>query len=198
MSEITRREVFQRLALTIAAAGTIDRLAAQEAHHMVRQAAMTAGGRYAAKSLSPHEFLTLERLTDLIIPAETGKPGAVQADVAAWIDTLLSVNNELKTRYSSGLAWLDQTMTERGAADFVTATVAQQTELLDVIAYRHNRSEALNPGIDFFTLARRMTADGFYTSPVGMRDVYLGNSPQAAFTVPAASIDHVLSRSSLK
>jgi gluconate 2-dehydrogenase gamma chain len=198
MSDITRREMLQRLARTIAAAGAIDRLAAQEVHHMVRQAAITTGGRYAAKSLSPHEFLTLDRLTDLIIPAETGKPGAVQADVAAWIDTLLNVNSELKARYSTGLAWLDQTMTERRGADFVTATAAQQTELLDVIAYRHNRAEALNPGIDFFILARRMTADGFYTSPVGMRDVYLGNSPQATFTVPAASLDHVLSRSPLK
>ena len=43
-----------------------------------------------------------------------------------------------------------------------------------------------------------MTADGFYTSPIGMRDVYLGNSPQAAFTVPVTSMDHVLSRSPLK
>jgi gluconate 2-dehydrogenase gamma chain len=198
MSEITRREVLHRLALTIAAAGTVDRLAAQEAHRMVRQAAITAGGRYAAKALSPHEFVTLQRLTDLIIPAENDKPGAAQADVAAWIDTLLSVNPELRARYSSGLAWIDQTMAGRGAADFVTATAAEQTDLLDLIAYQRNRSEALNPGIDFFILARRMTADGFYTSPVGMRDVYLGNSPQAAFTVPAASIDHVISRSPLK
>jgi hypothetical protein len=71
MSEITRREVLHRLALTIAAAGTVDRLAAQEAHHMVRQAANAEC--YAPKSLSSHEFLTLQRLTDLIIPAENDK-----------------------------------------------------------------------------------------------------------------------------
>jgi hypothetical protein len=28
-----------------------------------------------------------------------------------------------------------------------------------------------------------------------MRDIYPGNSPQETFTVPAASMDHVLSRS---
>jgi hypothetical protein len=110
----------------------------------------------------------------------------------------LNVNNELKARYTSGLEWLDAAMTPRGAADFVSASAAQQTGILDLIAYQRNRSPELNPGIDFFILARRMTADGFYTSPVGMRDVYLGNMPQASFTVPAASMEHVLSRSPLK
>lgn len=198
MSDITRREVLQRLALTIASAGTVDRLAAQEAHHAVQAAAAATGGRYTAKALSEHEFRTLDRLTDLIIPAEGSKPGAVQCDVAAWIDSLLDVNEELKGRYKNGLAWLDAAMEQRGAADFVSATAAQQTALLDLIAYQRNRSDELNPGIDFFVLARRMTADGFYTSPTGMRDVYLGNSPQAAFTVPAASMEYVLSRSPLK
>jgi gluconate 2-dehydrogenase gamma chain len=198
MSEITRREALSRLALAIATAGTVDRLAAQDVHHIVQQAATASGGRYAPKALSAHEFQTLERLTDLIIPADNGKPGAVQADVAAWIDTLLDVNSELKARYTSGLAWLDRAMTERGATDFVSAAASKQTELLDVIAFQRNRSRDLNAGIDFFILARRMTADGFYTSAIGMRDVYLGNAPQAAFTVPAAAMDHVLSRSPLK
>jgi Gluconate 2-dehydrogenase subunit 3 len=197
MSDVTRRELFQRLAITIAAAGTIDRVVAQDVHHLVMQAT-PAGAGYAPKALTPHEFQILERLTDLIIPAEGTKPGAVQCDVAAWIDTLLNVNDELKRRYSSGLAWLDSTMRQRGAADFVTATAEQQTALLDVIAYRKNTSPELDPGIEFFTLARRMTADGFYTHPVGMKDVYQGNSPQAAFTVPQAAIDHVISRSPFK
>ena len=35
--------------------------------------------------------------------------------MAAWIDTLLNVNAELKARYASGLAWLDKAMKERGA-----------------------------------------------------------------------------------
>ncbi len=198
MSEMTRREVFQRLAIAIAATGTIDRVAAQDVHHAVAQAATAAGGRYVPKALSAHEFQTLERLTDLIVPAETGKPGAVQADVAAWIDLLLNVNDELKARYTSGLAWLDRAMLARGSANFVDAPAARQTELLDVIAYKRNRTPELDAGIDFFILARRMTADGFYTSPIGMRDVYLGNSPQATFSVPPASMDHVLSRSPLK
>jgi hypothetical protein len=197
MSELTRRDVLQRLAVAIAAAATIDLLDAQEAHAAAHQAATATGGRYAPKALSAHEYATLERLTDLIIPADA-KPGAVQANVAAWIDTLLNVNAELKAKYTSGLAWLDTRIVQAGATDFVSASPAQQSALLDVIAYRKNRSAENDPGIDFFVLARRMTADGFYTSDLGMRDVFMGNAPQATFVVPQAAIDHVLARSPLK
>jgi Gluconate 2-dehydrogenase subunit 3 len=197
MSDMTRRDALQRLALAIAAAGAIDTLDAHEAHLAAQQATAAAGGKYAPKALSAHEFATLERLSDLIIPADD-KPGALQAEVAPWIDMLLNVNADLKTKYTTGLAWLDAAVAADGAKDFVSATPAQQAALLDVIAYKKNRTPENAAGIDFFVLARRMTCDGFYTSPVGMRDVYMGNTPQAAFVVPQAAIDHVLSRSPLK
>lgn len=192
MSEISRREALSSLAMAFVAASGVDRLLAQEAHHAVQQAVAAAGGSYKSKALTAHEFRTLERLADLIVPVDNGKPGALQADVPAWIDTLLAVNDELKTRYTSGLAWLDAEMKKRGAADFASAPASAQTALLDVIAYRKNRSPEMDPGIDFFVLARRMTVDGFYTSRVGMRDIYPGNTPIRTFTVPQEAIDHVL------
>jgi hypothetical protein len=197
MSELTRRAVLQRLAAAIAVGAACDVLDAHEAHLAVRQAA-AASGAYPAKALSAHEFATLETLTDLIVPAD-GKPGAVQAGVAGWIDQLLDVNAVLKAKYTSGLAWLDARIAQDGGAkDFVSATPARRAALLDVIAFRKNRSAENDAGIEFFALARRMTCDGFYTSEAGMRDVYMGNSPQARFTVPQAAIDHVLSRSPFK
>jgi hypothetical protein len=197
MSDLSRRDVLHRLAAAIAAAATFDVVDAQTAHHAVAQASAAAGGRYVPKALSTHEFATLEKLTDLIIPADH-KPGALQAEVAAWIDTLLNVNEGLKAKYAAGLAWIDAALVTAGAKDFASATPAQQTALLDAIAFRKNRTPENEAGVDFFVLLRRMTSDGFYTSVVGMRDVYMGNSPQATFTVPQAAIDHVLSRSPLK
>jgi gluconate 2-dehydrogenase gamma chain len=198
MSEITRRDALSRLAAAFVAGASIDRLLAQEAHHFVQQTSAAAGGTYVPKALTVAEFRTFERLTDLIVPMENGKPGAVAAEVPQWIDSLLAVNDELKARYTKGLAWLDTTMTSRGAPGFASATPQQQTALLDLIAYQKNRSPELDPGIDFFILARRMTVDGFYTSRVGMPDIYPGNRPQARFTVPPAAVEHVLSRSPLK
>jgi hypothetical protein len=198
MSEaLTRRDALQRLALAMAAAGLIDGFDAQEAHAAVRQAAEAAGGRYVPKALTAKTFATLERLTDLIIPADD-KPGALAVSVAPWIDTLLAVNDELKARYTTGLAWLDTAIAANGAKDFLSATPAQQAALLDVIAFARNRTPENAAGVEFFALARRMTCDGFYTSAVGMRDVYKGNAPQASFQVPQAAIDHVLEHSPLK
>ena len=102
------------------------------------------------------------------------------------------------SRYAAGLAWLDTAIQSRHGVAFAAAAVPQQTALLDQIAFQKNRSAELNPGIDFFILARRMAVDGFYTSPVGMRDLYQGNTPQAEFKVPQEAYDYVLGRSPFK
>lgn len=196
MSEITRREVLSGLAAAFAASSVIDPFAAADLHAWIGQGPTAAP--YAPKSLSAHEFATLTRLTDLIIPVDDGKPGAVEAGVPAWIDTMLGVSDALKARYSTGLAWIDAAMKGRSGADFVGATPDQQTALLDLIAFKKNATPELAPGIEFFTLVRRMTVDGFYTSPLGMRDIYQGNQARQAFTIPPEAMDYVIGRSPLK
>jgi hypothetical protein len=199
MSEISRRDVLRRLALTLTAAGVVDRVAAQEVHHLASQAAAASGGAYTPVALTAHEYRTLERLTDLIVPVENGAPGAVAAGAAAWIDTLASGNARLKEIYTTGLAWLDAAAKGRGAADFATAAPAQQTALLDLIAYRRNQSAELGPGIDFFAMARRMTVDAFYTSEIGIRDIdYRGNSPMSSYPAPTEAIAYALKKSGLE
>ena len=191
----SRREVLRSLATAIVAAGTFDRLLAAQVHQMAAQTAVAAGGAYSPSALSPHQYRTVERLAELIIPVENGAPGALEAGVPAWIDMLAGVNDQLKAIYVNGVAWLDAAMKRRAGMDFVAASPADQTGLLDLIAYRGNESPDLSPGIQFFTWVRRMTVDGFYTSRVGMRDVYLGNSPSTTFTVPAESLEYALKRS---
>jgi gluconate 2-dehydrogenase gamma chain len=200
MSEITRRQALTQLAAAFAAGATIDHWLAKDAHAAVRtaQAGQAATGA-AGRALAAHEYATLERLTDLIVPVENGKPGALGAGVPAWIDALINVNDDLKGRYATGIAWLDQTMTAQNNVDFIGATAAQQAALLDVIAFRENRTPDNTTGIDFYTLLRRMTVDGFYTSDAGIRDVNPGGRPPyATFVVPQESVDYVISRSPFK
>ena len=197
MSEITRRDVLRRLGVTLMATGVLDRVSAQEVHHLATAQSATAGG-YTPQALSDHEYKTLIRLTDLIIPVENGKPGAVAAGAAAWIDLLGSENTQLKAIYSDGVAWIDAEMKRRQSADFVSATPEQQTALLDVIAYRRNSTPELDPGIQFFTWVRRMTVDAFYTSEIGIADIdYRGNRPQASYPEPIEAIAYALKRSGL-
>jgi len=197
MSEITRRDVLRRLGATLMATGVLDRVSAQEVHHLAT-AQSSSTGTYTPKALSDHQYKTLVRLTDLIIPVENGKPGAVAAGAAAWIDMLASENAQLKEIYSDGIAWIDAEMKRRQAPEFVSATPEQQTALLDIIAYRRNSTPELDPGIQFFTWARRMTVDAFYTSEIGIADIdYRGNRPQATYQEPTEAIAYALKRSRL-
>jgi hypothetical protein len=193
-SDLTRRDALRRLGLALMAAGTVDRLSAEEVHHIAGSGQATTGP-YTPKTLTASEFATLERLTDLIIPIENGAPGALAAGCAAWIDTISSENAQLTKIYKDGLGWLDTAMKSRGAASFVAATPEQQTALLDQIAFRRNQTPELTPGIEFFTWARRMTVDAFYTSPIGIKDIdYRGNSPMGSYPEPTEQIAYVLKR----
>jgi len=195
MSDISRRDALRRLGLALMATGALDRVAAQEVHHMAAEAQAAASGPYTPQSFSATEFRTLERLTDLIIPVENGAPGALAAGCAAWIDMISSENDQLKKIYKDGFAWVDGAMKTRGAASFVEAAPEQQTALLDEIAYRRNQSPELNPGIEFFTWARRMTVDAFYTSEIGITDIdYRGNRPMGSYPEPTEQIAYVLKR----
>ena len=99
---------------------------------------------------------------------------------------------------ATGFTWLDSTMKARGTDDFVTAPAADQIALLDEIAYRRNASPELSPGIEFFTLVRRMTVDAFYTSEIGIKDIdYRGNSAMASYPAPTEAIAYALKRSPL-
>jgi gluconate 2-dehydrogenase gamma chain len=194
MSDVTRRDVLRRLALALTAAGTLDRVAAREVHAM----AQVRAGAHVPVAFNAHQFRTLERLTDLIVPVENGAPGALAAGAAAWIDMICSENQELKGIYTSGMAWLDGAMKTRGAADFVTAAPEAQTALLDLIAYRRNETPELAPGIRFFSWVRRMTVDAFYTSEIGIRDIdYRGNSAMSSYPEPTEAITYALKRANI-
>jgi gluconate 2-dehydrogenase gamma chain len=198
MSEISRRDALRRLALALTAAGGLDRVAAQEVHHIAAASQSASGGTYAPRTFTPQQYRTLERLTDLIIPVENGAPGALAAGAAAWIDTISSENDRLKEVYRNGFTWLDAAMKQRGAADFISASPTEQTALLDLIAYRRNQSPELGPGIEFFTWVRRMTVDAFYTSEIGIRDIdYRGNTPMGSYPAPTAAIAYALKKSGL-
>ncbi len=194
MSDITRRKMLRGLAATVAAAGVMDIVGCQQVHTMVHDAKV--GGSYERSALSEHEFNTLTRMTDLIIPRENGSPGAVDAEVATWIDMLVGANDVLKRTYTEGLAWMDSAMVSRGSTDFVSATTLQQKALLDAIAYRSESSNDQD-AITFFAWVRGMTVDGFYTSRVGMPDIYIGNQVLRSFTVPAESLNYALKKSGL-
>ncbi len=194
MSDLSRRELLHSIALSVTLGG-LSPAAAQHVHSMAA-GEKASTGVYKAKALNAHEYQTLEKLADLIIPADDKSPGAAAAGVCEFIDLLASQNPKLLDIYTGGIAWLDRAMQRRYSTDFLTAKPSQQTALLDLIAYHRNESPELGPGISFFDWARQMVVDAYYTSPIGIKAVgYMGNTAVAKFEVPQEAIDYALKRS---
>ena|SRR5215472_7115837 len=193
MSEFSRRDLLQGIALSVSLGG-LSPAAAQHVHSMAADERANTGV-YKAKALNPHEYQTLEKLADLIIPPDEKSPGATAAGACEFIDLLASQNPRLLAIYTGGIGWLDHATKRRYSTDFINAKPNQQTALLDLIAYRKNESSELGPGIEFFDWARRMVVDAYYTSPAGIKALgYMGNTAVANFEVPQGAIDYALRR----
>ena len=179
-------------------AGVVSAQDAQHVHHAV--AADLASGNYQPKAFTPHEYATLRRLAELIVPPDEHSKGALDAGAPEFIDLLCSNNDELSAIFTGGMGWLDEQMSKRYQAAFLDAHPEQQTAMLDLIAYRKNAAEhpELGPGIRFFDWARNLVVDAYYTSKIGMDDIgFMGNGAMAQFSVPDEAIQYALKRSGL-
>ena len=180
---ISRRDILKSLTLT-AITGSVLRIipaeAADYAHRMVREATATAENQvYAPKFFSPHFYKTLQTLCQTIIPADDQAKGAIEAGAPEFIDLITSENKDYQIALGGGLMWLDNTCIDRYGKVYLDCTPEQQKEILDLIAYRKNfkKDPSLGQGIEFFGMLRRLTADGYFTSEIGIEYLgYIGNT----------------------
>jgi hypothetical protein len=187
-SNISRRDILKSLMVGITgntALHTMPLQAAQQVHRMVMQdRAQAAGGVYKPKFFTAPSYQTLRLLCQTIIPPDGGVGGALEAGAPEFIDLLTSENHEYQLILGGGLAWLDSTCSDRYGKLFGECAAAQQKEILDQIAYRENgtKDPRLGPGIEFFSLLRNLTTDGFFTSKIGIKYLeYIGNTYLAEF-----------------
>ena len=172
--------------------------AAQHVHEHAAAAKQKTNGVYKPRLFNAHEYRTVQRLTELIIPADEVSGSAVEAGAPEFIDLIGANNEELGTQLTGGLAWLDRAAEKQVGNKFVDASPAEQTRLLDSIAFRKGATPETQPGVVFFDWLRRLTADAFYTSPIGVKDLgYMGNKGMTTFQVPAAAIQYAVKRSGL-
>jgi len=184
---LSRRRLLK--ALSVTAAGSAVRLvplaAAEKAHRIVHaEKAASAAGSYKPKFFSPRQYQTLRGLCQTIIPPDQESGGAIEAGAPEFIDLLTSENKELQLLLGGGIMWLDSTCTEHYGQTYLECTEAQQKEVLDLIAFRKNaeQSPRLLSGIEFFSTLRKFTADGFFTSEIGMKYLgYIGNTYLSEF-----------------
>ncbi len=197
VSKSTRREILKNIAMSVTLGG-LSAEAAQHVHEQVATAKQKSAGVYKPKLLTAPEFKLVGRLSEIIIPADEVSGSALDAGAPEFIDLICANNDEIATIIVGGLQWLDAECTKRFGAAFLLSKPGQQTEILDLVAYRKNVTAGVAAGIRFFDWMRRLVTDAFYTSAIGVKDVgYLGNKGMTVFQVPAEAITYAVKRSGL-
>lgn len=139
----------------------------------------------AEKFFTDHELATITVLADIIIPKDEVSGSASDAGVPDFIEFIVKdlPSNQLPMR--GGLKWLDVQCQKRYGHAFIKCKEEQQLELVDAIAYPGRAKPEMQQKVAFFSLMRNLTASGFYTSEMGVKDIgYVGNKPGVWNGVP--------------
>jgi hypothetical protein len=134
---------------------------------------------------TPHEMATIALLSDIIIPADEVSGSATQAKVPDFIEFIVKDKPEFQTPMRGGLRWLDMQMLKLYGTSFKESSPQQQLSIIDAIAYPAKAKPGMKQGVSFFNLMRNLTATGFYSSEMGIKDIgYAGNKPNQWNGVP--------------
>ncbi len=132
-----------------------------------------------------HEMKTISVLSDIIIPKDEVSGSATEAKVPEFIEFIVKDMPQHQIPMRGGLKWLDLQCMKRFEMPFVDCTPAQQVEVVDDIAFPDTAKPGMEQGVAFFNRMRDLTACGFYTSQIGVKDLgYAGNSPNRWDGVP--------------
>lgn len=175
MTDLNRREAMQILGgIPLLAAGLSPQAVSRAT--LAARDALAARATFAPRFFTPHELASAGVLADLVIPRDERSGGATDAGVPEFMDFILDENEEMRTPFRGGLAWLDGESRRRFGKDFVEATDAQRRQVLDDIAWPARAKPEFSQGVAFFNRFRDLTASGFFSSRLGVEDLqYIGN-----------------------
>jgi len=167
------------LGTSAAVAFTWTEAEAEQAHTQAQTAQTTAqktGTAYKPKFFNAHEWATIGMLANIIIPKDERSGSATDAGVPEFMDFMMVDQPSRQTAMRGGLAWLDRECVNRYDKMFVACTEAERTKVLDDIAWPSKTPPGMSHGVAFFNSFRDLTASGFWTSRMGIKDLqYMGN-----------------------
>lgn len=132
-------------------------------------------------------------LSDIIIPADEHSPSASGVGVVEFIDEWVSAPypryQRDRTVVLGGFSWLNAEGVLRFGKDFSQLDVGKQRAICDDICDKARATAERGDAAHFFALYRDLTAGGFYSTPVGRKDLnFIGNVPLAQFVGPPAEL----------
>ncbi|HEX4770413.1 MAG TPA: gluconate 2-dehydrogenase subunit 3 family protein [Bryobacteraceae bacterium] len=183
-TDVSRRDVFHILGAVPAAAAVATPALGEALHpHMHIAEADHAAGTYKRVVFDDHQWKTVCRLADIVIPADDVSGSATDAGVPEFLDDWLAFetqengNDRLKSEILGGLTWLDRESNRLFSKDFVDAAADQQKQIIDRIAWAAKSVPEDHLWVEFFSSFRNLIVSGFYSSKMGVKDLpYLGNT----------------------
>lgn len=132
-------------------------------------------------TLSRAQRAAVDRLGDLILPADDKSPGAGKLGVGAFIDEWISApypaQRTDRAQLLSGLAWLDAQSRALHGAAFVALTAPQQGAILDALTAAAPAPPMVRP-VAFMDRLSYLFVLGFYSLPEGKADMgFIGDQP---------------------
>jgi hypothetical protein len=124
----------------------------------------------------------VDRVAELIIPADERSPGAHAAHVSYYIDLVAAHSSEAaKADWKSRLAAFEEMARAGHGKPFVELDAKDQAALLDKVSA--NEKSPGSPAEHFFVDVKKATLFGYYTSEIGLlRELgYQGNQALASF-----------------
>lgn len=144
----------------------------------------------AAKFFTAAEMSAITVLADIIIPADKTSGSASQAGVPAFIEFIVKDMPHHQTPMRGGLMWLDNESKKMFSKKFVALSAADRLKVVDLVAFPNKAKKEHSQGVSFFNLMRNLTATGFFTSEMGVKDLgYMGNTPNKWDGVPQDVLD---------
>jgi len=127
----------------------------------------------------------VEVLSDIIIPADEESGSASESGVVEFIEFMMKDIPSLQVPVRGGLMWLNNESGRRFDKLFVGCSDAEQSEIIEDIAWPDNASPEMAYGVRFFNRMRDLVATGFFTSEIGVEYLgYQGNTPNTWNGVP--------------
>jgi gluconate 2-dehydrogenase gamma chain len=131
------------------------------------------------KFFTAKEHRTASVLADDIIPRDAKSGSATESGAIEYIDYHMSVpetDDPTRVAMRGGLRWLDTESKRRFGVAYASAKADQRHAILDDLAWPDRVKPEFRAGATFFSRFRDMTAAGFFSSPMGWKDLrYMGN-----------------------
>ena len=137
---------------------------------------------YTPRFLSPSEYQIVDILCALLLPADEDSPGASEAGVPWFLDTiLLYATQDQQQTWRNGIASIDQLARNRFGKAVVQCTNEQRTAIMSVLT--ENEGHPQTPPQHFFAEFKPLVIEGYCLSDVGMRQYlhYRGNTELSEF-----------------